>query len=344
MVVSGGVQSLIEVEGVSKRYRQKTGPFSALTVDALDRVSLSVPRGTTLGIVGESGSGKSTLARAIVGLERPSDGAVRVAGAELFGRGADSRAARRRIQMVFQDPRSSLDPRAEVGRSILEPLGRGTRGREAMSRLARMLDLVGLRSEFADRLPHELSGGQQQRVCIARALIAEPDVLVLDEAVSALDVSVQAQVLNLLSELQSLLGLTYVFISHDIAVVRLMSDDVAVMQLGRVIEQLPADSLDQRMVHPYSIALRSAVPIPDPPRERSRVRIVLHGDQPSPTSPPTGCRFRTRCPIAYDLCAEVEPALRQIDAGHAVACHEAERVREFGVDALTDTARGAGRC
>jgi oligopeptide/dipeptide ABC transporter ATP-binding protein len=332
------VPPLLEIEGVSKRFVQRSGLFSGTVhIHAVNDVSLSVPRGSTLGIVGESGSGKSTLARAIVGLQRPSEGRISLDGVGLYGRDREAARARRRIQMVFQDPASSLNPRLRVRDSILEPLGRIGR-KSGDDRVAELLALVGLRPDHADRFPRQLSGGQQQRVCIARALIGEPDVLVLDEAVSALDVSVQAQVLNLLLDLQERLGLTYIFISHDLAVIKLVSDQVAVMYLGKIVELLPSEHLDGGLAHPYAVALRSAVPIADPIRERTRERIVLTGDIPSPASPPPGCHFHPRCPIAQDVCSSVEPELRLVGAGHLAACHFAEQLIE--ADSLASVRRG----
>ncbi|SCK26108.1 ABC transporter ATP-binding protein [Streptomyces sp. WMMB 322] len=292
-------------------------------VHAAEDVSFAIQRGRTLGLVGESGSGKSTTGNALTGLVRPTSGTVHLDGQDvLAARGAQARELRRRIAMVFQDPYSSLDPRRTAGATVREPLdvhrmlpGRAERNR----RVAELLDLVGLVPGTATRYPHELSGGQRQRVSIARALAADPDLIVLDESTAALDVSVQAQIMNLLRNLQGELGLTYLFISHDLAAVEHMSHRVVVMYLGRLMETGSTDDLYARPAHPYTQALMSAVPDADPTAEKHRERILLSGDPPSPLDPPSGCVFRTRCPLAADECAEPVPPVTLSD-DHAAWC------------------------
>jgi peptide/nickel transport system ATP-binding protein len=301
-------------------------------VRAVDGVDLNVTRGQSVGLVGESGSGKTTLGRAVVGLARPSSGTVVFDGEDVWslGRVAQKRL-RRRVQMVFQDPYASLDPRMTVGKSIAEPLEIHRLGSRAdrTSKVGRLLETVGLHPTHADRYPHELSGGQRQRVGVARALSLDPDLVVADEPVSALDVSIQAQIVNLLQELQRELGLTSILIAHDLAVVRHVSDAIAVMYLGRIVEWSRAADLYREPRHPYTVALLSAVPIPDPVVEATRERIVLRGDIPSPAAPPSGCPFHTRCWLREQLgnpeaCSSEVPALRLMRSGHLVACHFAE--------------------
>ncbi|MGZ4130414.1 MAG: ABC transporter ATP-binding protein [Actinomycetota bacterium] len=302
------------------------------TVRAVDGVTLALGEHETLGLVGESGSGKTTLGRAIVGLYRPTSGSIRFRGQELTD---DVRERERgQLQMVFQDPVASLDPRWTIARSVDEPLRlSGIRDRaERRRRVAELLDVVGLPARFARRYPHELSGGQRQRVGVARALALRPAVVVADEAVSALDVSVQAQILNLLEGLQREFGLAYVFIAHDLGVVEHISDRVAVMYLGRIVELAPTESLFTDPLHPYTVSLLSAIPVPDPRIESARERIVLKGDPPNPADPPSGCRFHTRCWLREQLddpivCRTDDPPLRQLDDGHVAACHFAEQLR-----------------
>ena len=307
-------------------------PTPAGMVRAVDGVSLRVRRGETLGLVGESGSGKSTTGLALLRLVDPTAGSVRVAGEDVTRWSRRRlRALRRRVAMVFQDPQASLDPRHTVGASIAEPLivHRLTDGGAARrGRVEELLDLVGLRRDLADRHPHELSGGQRQRVGIARALAGEPDLIVLDEPIASLDLSVQAQIMNLLRRLQRELGLTYLFIAHDLAAVEHMSDRMAVMYLGRIVESGTPAQIWREPAHPYTAALLSAIPVANPRVERERRRLILSGDIPSPVNPPDGCRFRTRCPQARPDCAGTDPALVEVGSGHRAAClYAGEAVR-----------------
>lgn len=293
-------------------------------VKAVDDVSFSIQDGTTLGIVGESGCGKSTLARVVTRLIDPTSGSVVLDGQDITTlSGHDLRMARRKMQMIFQDPYASLNPRHSVGQIISAPLEvqKMSPANGVKSRVQELMNLVGLNPEHYNRYPHEFSGGQRQRIGIARALILEPKLLVADEPVSALDVSIQAQILNLLENLQKELGLTYMFIAHDLSVVRHIADNVAVMYLGKIVETGPAASVYAMPRHPYTTALLSAVPVADPTKRGRTGRIRLVGDVPSPVDPPSGCRFRTRCWKATDLCATSEPALVEIAPGHSVACH-----------------------
>ena len=305
----------ITSEGI---FQRQTGSIKA--VDGLD---FFIQRGKTLGLVGESGCGKSTTGQAILQLYRPTSGSIIFDGEELCDlRGERLRRLRRRMQIVFQDTYAAMNPRMTIGDSIVEPLiVHGlAKGKLRIMRVYELLEMVGISSYFAQRYPHELSGGQLQRVGIARALAVEPEFIVCDEPVSALDVSIQSQIINLLEELQGKLGLTYLFISHDLSVVRHISDEIAVMYLGKIVELANRVDLYHKPLHPYTQALLSAVPIPDPDIEEKRERILLTGDVPSPSNPPSGCRFRTRCHIAKPACAETEPAFREVETGHWAAC------------------------
>jgi oligopeptide transport system ATP-binding protein len=320
-------QVLLKVENLYKYFPIKKGViFSRQTgaVHAVDGISFNIYNGETLGLVGESGCGKSTTGRTILQLYRPTSGSVFFEGDDLAKlKGENLRRKRRDLQMIFQDPYASLNPRMTVGQIIGEPMEiHGTyKGAAQTKRVQDLLQLVGLNGAFANRYPHEFSGGQRQRIGVARALALEPKLIVCDEPISALDVSIQAQVVNLLEDLQSTLGLTYLFIAHDLSMVRHISDRIAVMYLGIIVELADRNELYANPRHPYTQALLSAVPYPDPFVEEKRKRIILEGDVPSPVNPPSGCRFRTRCQYAKEICAEEKPAFREISKDHFVACH-----------------------
>jgi peptide/nickel transport system ATP-binding protein/oligopeptide transport system ATP-binding protein len=311
------VSALLEADGLVKDFPARGG-----SIRAVDDVSFSIAAGETLGLVGESGSGKSTIARLVVQLLDPSAGVIRLDGDDVArGSRRARRSRRRRVQIVFQDPYSSLDPRMTARAIVAEPLRIAGRAREIATRVPEVLALVGLGREHERRYPHELSGGQRQRVGIARALVVQPELLVLDEPVTALDGSIQAQILNLLARLQAELGLAYLFIAHDLAVVRHLADRVAVMHLGRIVETAPTEDLFRTPSHPYTQALLSASPVPDPAQERARRRIVLAGELPDALDPPSGCTFRTRCWRAREECAAAPgPELVERGQGHPVAC------------------------
>jgi peptide/nickel transport system ATP-binding protein len=315
---------LLEVEDLRVIFKLRRGLFQRVPLAAVNGVDLRIADGETLGLVGESGSGKSTAGRAILRLIEPTTGRVVLDGQDITAMSrSELRSARRQMQMVFQDPYSSLDPSMTIGETIGEPLAihEGLKGRDRHDRVLELLTQVGLARHHLERYPYEFSGGQRQRIAIARAIAVNPKLIVCDEAVSALDVSTQNQVINLLEELRGRYGLSYLFISHDLAVVRHLSHRVVVLYLGRIVETGPAERLYDNPAHPYSHALLSAVPLPHPRRQRNRERVVLSGDLPDPTDPPSGCTFHTRCPFVMDICREVDPEPTPVDGGGEVRCH-----------------------
>lgn len=323
-------ETLLRVDDLKMHFPIYRGVFQRQVgaVRAVDGVSFEVKRGETMGLVGESGCGKSTTGRTILQLYKPTAGDVTFDGTDLVKlKGEQLRQMRRKMQMIFQDPYASLNPRMTVAQLIGEPLmvHNVATGAEITERVSHLLELVNLNPAFASRYPHEFSGGQRQRIGVARALALQPSFIICDEPISALDVSIQAQVVNLLEELQDQFNLTYLFIAHDLSMVKHISDRVAVMYLGILVELADRDELYAKPLHPYTQALLSAVPIPDPVADAKRQRVILQGDVPSPANPPSGCRFRTRCPIAEAQCAESRPEFREISPGHFVACFFAER-------------------
>ena len=339
--VTEGRKVLLEIADLKVHFEIKDGKQwfwqPPKTLKAVDGVTLRLYEGETLGVVGESGCGKSTFARAIIGLVKATDGHVAWLGKELLGMKPDEwRAVRSDIQMIFQDPLASLNPRMTIGEIVSEPMtihNVGTK-EERMQTVRELLDVVGLNPEHINRYPHEFSGGQRQRIGIARAFALKPKLIICDEPVSALDVSIQAQVLNLLKDLQDRFGTAYLFIAHDLSVVQHISDRVAVMYLGKMVEVSDWKTLYTEPHHPYTQSLLSAVPVPDPDVQKTRSRIILAGDPPSPIDPPSGCRFHTRCPIAQAICGKEEPKFREVAPGHMCACHFAEKfpIKETHID------------
>lgn len=332
-------EKILSIEHLYKRF-----PVSGkrnTCVHAVENVSFHINRGETLGLVGESGCGKSTLGRAVLRLHEPTAGKIEFKGQTIFdlpmdenGKPAGKKTAvnmlpyRKEMQIIFQDPSASLDPRFTIGRIVAEPLRihkLASTKAELNERVAELLNMVGLNPAYAGRFPHEFSGGQQQRVGIARALAVKPDFIVCDEPISALDVSIQSQIVNMLMDMQNDLGITYLFIAHDLSVVRYISDRIGVMYLGSILELAESNELIKHPQHPYTQTLISAIPVPDPEVNRNNQRIILQGEAPSPIHPPSGCRFRTRCPYATRLCEEEAPVLKEYESGHWVACHNMER-------------------
>jgi oligopeptide/dipeptide ABC transporter ATP-binding protein len=335
--------ALLNVDHLVVHFPVRGGLFVGRTVarvHAVDDVSFELREGETLGIVGESGCGKSTLVRTIARLVDATNGAIRYRGRDITGAGRRELGDfRRELQMVFQDPQSSLNPRKRVGQIVGTPLRlRGMKHAQVDERARELLARVGMNPEHLNRFPHEFSGGQRQRIGIARALAAQPRLIMLDEPVSALDVSIQAQVVNLLEDLQEELGLSYIFVAHDLSVVRHVSDRVAVMYLGKVVELSPSEELYDKPIHPYTLALLGAIPIADPRENRARPRRVIEGEPPSPIDPPPGCRFHTRCPFATEICQQVEPPLTAYANGHLAACHHPRNVTAAELAAATRSA------
>ena len=321
-------KTLVEVRNLKEYFNINTGIFTSKPLKAVDDISFSIRQGETLGLVGESGCGKTTVGRTLLHLYKPTGGEIIFDGKKIETR-KDILEYRKKSAMVFQDPYSSLNPRMTVSDIIAEPLDVHKMFKDKKERQERILDLmakVGLNSEHANRYAHEFSGGQRQRIGIARALSMNPEFLVCDEPVSALDVSIQAQVINMFDELQEQMGLTYLFIAHDLLVVRHISDRIAVMYLGKMVELADAKEIYDHPLHPYTKSLMSSVPLPDPKKARENKRIVLSGDIPSPLNAPSGCPFRTRCPYATDACAEAMPEFKEVAAGHFVACHHMDKI------------------
>lgn len=320
-------EKLIEVEGLKQYFPVASGLFSKKYVKAVDDVSFFINKGETLGLVGESGCGKTTTGRSILRLHEPTAGKIIYDGVDITH--VNMLPYRKKMQIVFQDPYASLDPRMTIRDIVGEPIDIHKLAKDKKERdeiIIESLRRVGLNSDHAGRYPHEFSGGQRQRIGIARALAVKPEFIVCDEPVSALDVSIQAQIVNMFEELQEEMGLTYLFIAHDLSVVKHISDRIGVMYLGKMVELAPSNELTLHPVHPYTKSLISAIPIPDPDKARANKRIILEGDVPSPLNPPSGCRFRTRCKYATAKCAEVEPEFREVSAGHFAACHNLEQV------------------
>jgi oligopeptide transport system ATP-binding protein len=337
---AAGRRKLVEVSGLKMYFPITAGIFRTKVGDvkAVDNVSFDIYEGETLGLVGESGCGKSTCGRAILRLYEPTEGRVKIDGKEIAQASAETlRKMRPTMQMVFQDPQASLNPRMTLAAIIGEPLDEHAHLSKAdrLARIYELMDQVGLNRAFANRYPHEFSGGQRQRIGIARALALNPRFIVCDEPIAALDVSIQAQVVNLLEDLQKSLGLTYLFISHDLSMVRHIADRVAVMYLGQIAEIGPRDAIFAHPQHPYTQALLSAVPEPNPNVEATRRRIILKGDVPSPANPPKGCNFSTRCPKVMPVCHEIEPKQRSLAPGHAVACHLYDQTQQIAGQTAT---------
>ena len=322
------VENLVEVKHLKEYFDISTGMFSSKPLKAVDDVSFAIRKGETLGLVGESGCGKTTVGRTLLHLYKPTAGEIWFEGKQIVTK-KDIMEYRKKTAMVFQDPYSSLNPRMTVSDIIGEPLDvhkMYADKQERMDKIFAMMAKVGLNSEHASRYAHEFSGGQRQRIGIARSLVTNPEFVVCDEPVSALDVSIQAQVINMFDDLQQEMNLTYLFIAHDLLVVRHISDRIAVMYLGKLVELADAKEIYDHPLHPYSKSLMSAVPVPDPKVARANQRVVLSGDIPSPLNAPSGCPFRTRCPYACDACAEAMPELKEVSSGHFVACHRAEEI------------------
>jgi oligopeptide/dipeptide ABC transporter ATP-binding protein len=337
---NGNATALLDIDHLQVLFPIKSGVIvdrKVGQVHAVDDVSFALFEGETLGIVGESGCGKTTLIRTLVRLIDPTSGTIRFRGTDITQSGRKQlEPIRREMQMVFQDPQASLNPRKRVGQILATPLKlRGVPRERVENESRQLLEKVGLHPEHLNRFPHEFSGGQRQRIGIARALAVNPRLILLDEPVSALDVSIQAQVINLLDELQDEFHLSYVFVAHDLSVVRHVSDRIIVMYLGKLMEVAPAEELYSKPIHPYTSALLSAIPIPDPKENRARTRDVISGEPPNPINPPSGCRFHTRCPRATDICRQVEPQLTEYASGHAAACHHPQHVTADELGAAT---------